>query len=103
MQFEGAVLADILQGKIGRSRAALSWGGFRQGSGRHRSPQLPVLWRRTFKANPLFNRWCRGVVGLWPGAAPLDELLEVSRHKFLNRTLEVRRESMEKLGTRGSG
>ena len=31
------------------------------------------------------------------GDAVLDELLEVARHKFLNRTLDVRRESLEKL------
>jgi hypothetical protein len=29
--------------------------------------------------------------------APLDELLEVARHKFLNRSPDVRRESLEKL------
>lgn len=31
------------------------------------------------------------------GDAALDELLESARHKFLNRALEVRRESLEKL------
>lgn len=31
------------------------------------------------------------------GDAPLDELLEAARHKFLNRSLDIRRESLEKL------
>ncbi len=31
------------------------------------------------------------------GDAPLDELLEAARHKFLNRSLDVRCESLEKL------
>lgn len=31
------------------------------------------------------------------GDAPLDELLEAARHKFLNRSLDVRHESLEKL------
>ena len=33
----------------------------------------------------------------YTGDALLDELLEAARHKFLNRSLEVRRESLEKL------
>ena len=31
------------------------------------------------------------------GDSTLDELLEVSRHKFMNRSVDVRRESLEKL------
>jgi hypothetical protein len=37
------------------------------------------------------------------GDAVLDGLLEVSRQKFLNRSLDARRESLENYGTRGNG
>ena len=36
------------------------------------------------------------------GDSTLDELLEVSRHKFMNRSVDVRRESWKSYGTRGS-